>query len=78
MFDIAKLKKTITKKTKCIIVTHYAGTPFDMEKVLDILKKNKISIIEDAATALGAKYKKKYVGDNNYGSVTILVFMLTK
>ncbi len=78
MFDIAKLKKTITKKTKCIIVTHYAGTPFDMEKVLDILKKNKISIIEDAATALGAKYKKKYVGDNNYGSVTIFSLYANK
>lgn len=78
MFDIDKLKKAITKKTKCIIITHYAGTPFEIKKILGLLKRNKISIIEDAATALGAKNKKRYIGENNYGSLTIFSLYANK
>jgi dTDP-4-amino-4,6-dideoxygalactose transaminase len=34
----------------------------EMDKIIEIAKRNKISIIEDCAQSQGAKYKKKYAG----------------
>ena len=73
MLDLHKLKKAISKKTKCIIITHYGGVSFEIDKIINIAKQKKIKIIEDAATALGSKYKKKFVGSNKY---SICVFSL--
>jgi dTDP-4-amino-4,6-dideoxygalactose transaminase len=73
MLDLNKLKKAISKKTKCIIITHYGGVPFEIDKIINIAKQKKIKIIEDAATALGSKYKNNFVGSNKY---SISVFSL--
>ena len=59
-----KIKQKITKKTKCILITHFGGNPFDMRK-LSKIKNRKINIIEDAATALGAKIQDKKIGSFN-------------
>ena len=60
--DIKKLKKSITKKTKCILVTHYGGVPCDIRKILEFIKKKNIFLIEDAATAFGSKINNKFIG----------------
>lgn len=60
--DLKKLKKYISKKTKVIIPVHLYGHCCDMDKLIKICKKNKIHIIEDAAQAIYATYKKKYLG----------------
>ena len=57
-----KIQEAITKKTKAILVVHWNGYPANMDKIVKIAKKHNIKIIEDAAAALGAKWKKKYVG----------------
>lgn len=54
--------KLLTKKTKAIMVVHYAGMACDMKSILKIAKKHKLFIIEDAAHAVGAKYNGKYLG----------------
>jgi len=60
--DPAEIEKKITKKTKAIMVVHYAGLACDMDKIMEIAKKHKLYVIEDAAHALGAKYKGKMLG----------------
>ena len=60
--DIKDLKSKITKKTKAIICVHYGGIPCEMNEIQKIAKKYKIKIIEDAAQALGGKYKNKKIG----------------
>ena len=60
--DYEKLESAITKKTKAIIPVDYTGQPCDMYEINSIAKKNNITVIEDAAHALGAKYKDKSVG----------------
>ncbi|OGK24576.1 dTDP-4-amino-4,6-dideoxygalactose transaminase [Candidatus Roizmanbacteria bacterium RIFCSPLOWO2_01_FULL_37_12] len=52
----------INKKTKALIIMHYAGVSCDMDRILKIAKDNKLGIIEDAAQAIGAKYKDKFLG----------------
>ncbi len=60
--DPLEIEKNITKKTKAIMVVHYAGMSCDMAAIMDLARKYKLSVIEDAAHALGAKYKGVSLG----------------
>jgi len=74
--DLDNLKKIITKKTKVIITVHYSGNSTDMDELVKICKKNKIILIEDAAQAIGSKYKGKLLG--TFGDLATLSFHETK
>ena len=52
----------ITKKTKVIMLINVLGISTDVKKIVNFAKKKKIIVIEDNCEALGAKYKKKYLG----------------
>ena len=58
-------RKNLTKKTKFFIPVHFGGNPTDITKIISTAKKNKIKIIEDAATAFGSKINKKFIGSFN-------------
>lgn len=60
--DLKKLKKLITNKTKCIIPVHLYGYCCDLDELHKIIKGKGIFILEDAAQAIGATYKNKYLG----------------
>lgn len=59
---IENIKKGFTKKTKAIVVVHYAGIVCDMDPIMDFAKKNNIIVIEDAAQAVNSMYKNRYAG----------------
>ena len=69
-----EIKKKITKKTKAVIPVHYAGHPCDLEEIHEISKENKLTVIEDAAHALGAQYKESKIGSCKYSDMTICSF----
>lgn len=60
--DSPKIENKITPKTKAIIAVDFAGHPADWDKLKIIAKKHNLILIDDAAHALGAKYKGKTVG----------------
>jgi dTDP-4-amino-4,6-dideoxygalactose transaminase len=66
------IEEKITKKTKVIMPMHYGGYPCNMDAIRKIAKKHKLIIIEDAATAIGASYKGKKIG--NIGDMTCFSF----
>lgn len=70
------IEAAISKKTRVIVVTHYAGIACEMSKILKIGRKYKIDIVEDAAHAIGAKYKDKFLG--TLGTFGCLSFHETK
>jgi len=72
--DPLEIKKKITKKTKVLIPIHFSGYPCAMEEIYKIGRKHKLIIIEDAAHALGAKYKGSKVGSCQYSDMTIFSF----
>ena len=74
--DEKLIEKSITKKTKAIVVVHYAGVPCNMDKIVKIGKKYNLFIIEDAAQAIFSKYKNKYCG--TLGDIGCLSFHETK
>ena len=64
--DENKIEKKITKKTKAIVPVHWSGRICNMNKILNLAKKYKLHVIEDACHAILAHdYKKKYAG--NFG-----------
>lgn len=71
-----EIKKNITKKTKAIIPVHYGGQACDMDEIVQISKKNHISIVEDCAHSLGSIYKKKKCG--GIGDMGCFSFYATK
>lgn len=56
------LEEAITPKTKAILPVHLTGRPADMHPILAIAEKHGLSVIEDAAQAVGAKYHGQRVG----------------
>ena len=74
--DENKIKQKITKKTKAIIMVHFAGLPCNIAPILKICSKNSIKIIEDCAHAIETKYYGKHVG--NFGVAGCFSFYATK
>ncbi|MFA7385338.1 MAG: DegT/DnrJ/EryC1/StrS family aminotransferase [Candidatus Paceibacterota bacterium] len=70
--DASKIEKAITKNTKAIMPVHLFGLSANMAEIVKIAKKHNLSIIEDAACALGTKYKGKHVG--TFGSTGCFSF----
>jgi perosamine synthetase len=60
--DLDSANKILTKNTKAIMPVHIYGGSVDMKKLLAFGKKHKLKIIEDAAQAIGVKYKNKPAG----------------
>jgi len=54
--DADRIEVLITKRTKAIVITHYAGMSCDMAKIIDIAGKYNLLIIEDAAQAIDSFY----------------------
>jgi len=65
--DPESIEKKIGKKTKALIITHLCGHPCEMDKILKIIKKYKIFLIEDCSHAHGSTYKGIKVG--NFGDI---------
>jgi dTDP-4-amino-4,6-dideoxygalactose transaminase len=70
------IERVINSKTKAIIVVDYAGIPVDVHAIQAISVKYNIPVIEDAAHALGAKYKGKKTG--NHFPFTVYSFQAIK
>ena len=66
------IEEAITDKTKAIMLAHTLGNPFNINKVLEICKKNNLWLIEDNCDALGSKYNNQYTG--TFGDVATLSF----
>jgi dTDP-4-amino-4,6-dideoxygalactose transaminase len=60
--DPSKLEAAVTEKTKAIIPVHLFGQMADMDPILEIARKRKLFVIEDASQAHGAEYKGRKAG----------------
>lgn len=66
------IEEKITPRTKAIIPVHFAGAPADMDKINQLAAKFNLSVIEDAAHAVGTYYKGISAG--GFGNTTIFSF----
>lgn len=60
--DPSLLDAAVNKRTRAIIPVHLYGYPADMSPIMDVARKHRLTIIEDACQAHGAKYSGAMVG----------------
>jgi perosamine synthetase len=60
--DPSQVERAITPKTKAIVAVHLYGNLCNMDALLDIGHRHGIPVIEDAAEAIGSKWKGSCAG----------------
>jgi len=56
------VERAITSRTRAILAVHYAGHPTELDHLWEIARRHNLVLIEDAAHAVGAKYKGVNIG----------------
>jgi dTDP-4-amino-4,6-dideoxygalactose transaminase len=74
--DPRRVAAAVTARTKAILPVHYAGHPADMADLEAIAEESRLHIVEDAAHAIGARYRGKLIGSGN--NPTAFSFYATK
>lgn len=74
--DATRIESLITKRTKAIVVVHYAGIACDMDAIMAIANKYNLLVIEDAAQAIDSYYKGMPLG--SIGHLAAFSFHETK
>ena len=74
--DANQIEPLITKRTKAIVVVHYAGIACDLDAILKLSEKHSLFVVEDAAQAVESFYKGKPLG--SIGHLAAFSFHETK
>jgi len=63
--DPVKVREAVTERTRAIIAVHYGGHPCDLDALQAICDEHDLLLVEDAAHAIPAKYKGRYIGSGD-------------
>ncbi|MEJ4044812.1 dTDP-4-amino-4,6-dideoxygalactose transaminase [Erwinia sp. SLM-02] len=74
--DPKSVLSLINKKTKAIVVVHYAGVACDMQEIMRISEKYNVPVVEDAAQAIDSFYRDRPLG--SIGTFATFSFHETK
>jgi dTDP-4-amino-4,6-dideoxygalactose transaminase len=70
--NVELVRAAITAKTRAIMPVHFAGLPVDMDALFEIAAQHGLRVVEDAAHAIGSRYKDKLIG--SFGDLTVFSF----
>jgi dTDP-4-amino-4,6-dideoxygalactose transaminase len=70
--NVGQIESKITGKTKAILPVHLYGCPCDIGRILDIAKKKKLFVIEDACQSSGSAFQGKKTG--TFGDIGVFSF----
>jgi len=76
VMDVNNIKGLITDRTKAIVPVHLGGNPVEMDRLMEIAKKNELFVVEDCAHSHGSCYKDKKLG--NWGNAGTFSFQASK
>ena len=57
MIDATKIEAAITPRTRCIVPIHLGGNMADMDRIVEISKRRKVAVVEDACQAIGSEWR---------------------
>jgi dTDP-4-amino-4,6-dideoxygalactose transaminase len=70
--DIDQVRAAITPRTRAIMPTHFAGLPVDIEGLYAIAQRHGVRVIEDAALAIGSRWRGRRIGA--FGDLVVFSF----
>jgi len=70
--DISKIEERITERTRVIIAQHTFGIPAEMDRMLEIGRKNNLYIIEDSCHTFASQYEGRQIG--SFGDAAFFSF----
>jgi len=62
LMDGDRLEAAITPRTRAIVPVHLYGQPCDMDRIVEIARRHRLMVVEDAAQAHGARWRGRRVG----------------
>jgi len=74
--DPVLIEERVTSQTKAIIPVHFGGLVCKMNQILDVARRYRLAVIEDAAHAVGGRYRGRMVG--TLGDFTVFSFYANK
>jgi dTDP-4-amino-4,6-dideoxygalactose transaminase len=60
--DVNQVESAITERTRVLMPVHFAGLPVDLDPLYQLANHFELRVLEDAAHAIGAEYKKQRIG----------------
>jgi len=72
--DLDDLERCISERTRAIFIVHLMGNPCQMDRILKLLQKNEIYLIEDCCEAMGATWNGTKVGNFGIGAAFSFFF----
>jgi dTDP-4-amino-4,6-dideoxygalactose transaminase len=70
--DVEQVSAAITAKSRAIMPVHFAGLPVDMDGLYALAAKHGLRVVEDAAHAIGSRYRGKPIG--SFGDLVVFSF----
>ena len=70
--DLEHAAAAVTSKTRAIMPVHFAGLPVDMDGLYALAAKHSLRVVEDAAHAIGSRYRGKPIG--SFGDLVVFSF----
>jgi dTDP-4-amino-4,6-dideoxygalactose transaminase len=70
--NLDQAEAAVTPRTKAIMPTHFAGLPVDIERLYAIAEKHGLRVIEDAALAIGSRWRGRRIGA--FGDLVVFSF----
>lgn len=72
--DPARLEAAVTPRTKGIVPVHLTGLPAPMDEVYAVAAKHGLWVVEDAAQAMGARYRGRRIGADPRSAFAVYSF----
>lgn len=70
--DVSQLEAALSPRTRCVMLAHTLGNPFNVKAVTEFCAKHDLYLIEDDCDALGAEYDGKRTG--TFGDLSTVSF----
>ncbi len=60
--DVARLEQALSPRTRAIALAHTLGNPFNVDAVMEFVRRHELWLVEDCCDAVGAEYRGRKVG----------------
>jgi len=60
--DETRIEEKVTDRTRAIFPVHYGGVGCEMDAIMEIAGRHNLTVVEDAAQGVNARYKSRYLG----------------